>query len=131
MFMDFVNQVASAFVGFCLWLLVFPLRLLIGVLDPVFSPITAMIDFTGFYVQLDLLRGFFSDVNYFVPFGVAVGLFGSTVVVAFVLFLLNRVGYDVVGIFVGFGTRTLWHVVEYAADTVHIWAARIVRFLFG
>lgn len=66
----FFNQLS----GFFLWLLVTPLRLVAVLLDPIFGSFWDFLDPTGFLANIEVLRGFFTDVNWFLPFFACVGM---------------------------------------------------------
>ena len=89
---DLVGMVLQTFLGFVLWVMVTPLRLLIGFLDPIFSPVTALFDFSQFIGVLHDLQGFFNAANYFVPFYAMVSIIQVTLGVAFILNLIQSFG---------------------------------------
>lgn len=130
-FMDFINLVASQLVGFFLWLIVFPLRLIIAVLDPVFEPISTAIDVDAFLDGIDFLRPFFSDVNWFIPFGAALGVLGATVVVMFVLVLIDFAVSNGVGHFGSFAMGVMWHMVQNLVDGIKRVLGGIFKLFFG
>lgn len=129
-FMDFIDAVLSQLVGFFLWVLVTPLRLIIGVLDPVFSPMTALLDIDSFLDGIEVLRPFFRDVNYFIPIGAALGVFGATVLFAF---LWCCFCYTVLFNVKGFGNFTLSilaHVVIDAVDHIKVLVRGVIAYFF-
>lgn len=69
-FQLFFNQLG----GFFLWLLVTPLRLVAVLLDPIFGSFWDFLDPSGFLESAEVLRGFFADVNWFLPFFACVGM---------------------------------------------------------
>lgn len=130
-FLDFIDSVISQLVGFFLWLIVTPLRLVIGVLDPVFSPMTALLDFDAFLSGIEVLRPFFRDVNYFIPFGAALGVLGATVIFAFLwVCFCYAVLFNVKG-FGSFSMSILAHVVIDAVDHIKVLIRGIIAYFFG
>lgn len=131
MFMDFWDAIFSQFSGFVLWLLVFPLRVVVGLLDPVFSPVTALFDFSAFMDGLQVLRGFFDDVNWFIPFYALVGIIEVTFVAMLVLLCINAFAATTLGEFVSVSRSFLVNVVENAIDDIKQLLMRIAFFFLG
>ena len=129
-FMEFIDIVLSQLVGFFLWVLVTPLRLVIGVLDPVFEPMTTLLDMQPFLAGIETLRPFFRDVNYFIPFGAALGVLGATVLFAFLwTCFIYAVTWNLRG-FGGFSMSILTHVVMDAVDKVKLAIRGIFAYFF-
>lgn len=127
-FMDFINAVLSQLFGFFLWVLVTPARLVIAALDPVFSPMTALLDFQAFIDGIQTLRPFFADVNYFIPFAAALGILGATIVFAFLWVCFCYAALFNVQGFVGFSLSILSHFVIGAVDKAKQWIRSIIWF---
>lgn len=130
-FMDFINAVLTQLFGFFLWVLVTPARLVIAALDPVFSPMTALLDFDAFIDGIQTLRPFFADVNYFIPFGAALGILGATILFAFLwVCFYYAVVFNVEG-FASFTLSILSHFVIGAVDKVKFWIRSILMLFMG
>lgn len=122
---------ADQLLGFFFWLLVMPIRLAIGLLDPVFSPITAIFDFTSFIDGIQVLRGFFDDVNWFIPFYPFVAIIEATMLAMFVLLLANVFAGYTMTEFGSLFMMLLGKVIEKVYDKVKEFLESIVYFFMG
>ena len=128
---DIVGLVLSQFLGFVLWILVMPIRLLVGFLDPIFSPITALFDFSGFMSTLSQVAGFFNDVNYFVPLYAMVSILQVTIGVAFILNCIQSYSLVTVSLFGNFVMYATRFVVDNFIDKAKSIIERVISFFFG
>lgn len=127
---DLVNLFINAFTGFIFWLIVTPLRLVVVLLDPIFGSLTDVFDFSGFLQVMEPLRGFFTDVNYFLPFAAAVGMIRATIDVM-LLYTIGR-GFSAmtVGHFATIVLNLLTGLVQDAKDRVKKLVTGVLEFFF-
>lgn len=119
------------FLGFILWLLVTPIRVVVAFLDPIFDPITALFDFSGFMETLQVLRGFFDDVNWFIPFYPFVAIIEATMLGMFVLLLANVFAGYTMTEFGSLFMMLLGKVIEKIYDKAKEFLESIVYFFMG
>lgn len=122
---------ADQLLGFFFWLLVMPIRLAVGLLDPVFSPITAIFDFTTFIEGIQVLRGFFDDVNWFIPFYAMVTLIEAATLIMLILLLANTFAAATVGEFGEMFMSLAVHVIKNFFDDVKQFIQRLIYFFTG
>lgn len=106
----FFNQVT----GFALWLLVTPFRLVAVLLDPIFGSFWDFLDPAPFLAQIEVLRGFFTDVNWFLPFAACVGMV-RLVLDSMLLYTCAK----------AVGASTLGEVRDLAAHIVHFMVSKV------
>lgn len=128
---EIVGLVASDLLGFVLWLLVMPIRLLVAFFDPIFSPITALFDFSGFSAVLGQVAGFFNDVNYFVPLYAMVSIMQVTIGVAFVLACIHSYSLMTISYFGDFSIWAAKSVLRNIVDKGKQLLEKVITFFFG
>lgn len=127
--MDAINLILSQLVGFFLWLLVFPFRILVGFFDPILSPITAVFDLSAFLDGLETLRPFFTDVNWFIPFGAAASILVATAGITLLALLVNFFADHFVSGFVSFCLDLLYGLVQNTLSGIHRFLDGVLRII--
>lgn len=129
-FLGILGVVLNQLLGFFLWLLVFPFRILVGFFDPILSPITAIFDVSGFLSMLDVLRPFFRDVNWFIPFGAATSILVATAGITLLALLVNVFADNFVGNFGHFAMTIMQWMVNNAINGIKRFVDGLLRILF-
>lgn len=125
---DAFNLIASGFIGFCLWLIVTPFRLVVALLGPVFLPVVAVFDPAALIDGMQPLRGFFTDVNYFLPFFTCVVIIRATLGVMFLYTVARGLGTTSVGSFVAVIVELLRNRLEEIVDVIKRGILAILKF---
>lgn len=128
---DVLGLIFNQLTGFLLWVVVTPARLLIALFDPVFGPLVSTFNLSAFVQGFENLRGFFTDVNYFVPFFAAVSIIRATIDVALLYGLFRMFGGVSIHGFMRIVLDVLSWMVQEIKERARDLLTRILLFFFG
>lgn len=125
-FQSLMNLFFNQLTGFFLWLLVTPLRLVVALLDPIFGGLWDFLDPTSFLSQIEVLKGFFTDVNWFLPFGACVGIVRLVLQVMFLVTCAKAAEVTFIGEFAALSKQVFHMVLDRAVNGIF----KILDFFF-
>lgn len=124
----FINQLT----GFALWLLLLPFRVVVALLDPIarpfMNPLSQVVEFVS---TIETLKGFFTDVNWFIPFAAASAIIRLTFQCAFVLAVMQIVGGATFSTFQDLIVDMVKSQLRAVGDGVSKVLHALARFFFG
>lgn len=122
------NLLVNQITGFALWLILIPFRAVVSLLDPIMTPIMSPLEsVVGFVSTVETLKGFFTDVNYFIPFAAATAIIRATFGIAFVCACALLLGGTTFGTF----QNLLVDLVKAQLRAIGDFVTKCIHALFG